>query len=166
MSEWVLYHTHKCSCTPKTQQTPSRFISDWMVPFKSMYRMRESFLTLIYRVSGLDEPFLDVSPTPTCLQFISVSCNTLDHMLAYMSLSMKKRCCLVTMAGHFHHHTSRKSPCVITCNGCTGGFSHMVLPLLSNIATEVLSWWQSRPMNYVIIWGDTVTVKPFSIFSW
>lgn len=44
----------------------SIFISEWMGPFlRRAYRLRESSLSqMIYRVSGLDEPPLDVSPTP------------------------------------------------------------------------------------------------------
>lgn len=43
------------------------FLTEW-AHFRSVYRLRESSLSLmIYRVSGLDEPPLDVSPTPALL---------------------------------------------------------------------------------------------------
>lgn len=43
------------------------FLSEW-AHWRSVHRLRESFLSLmIYRVSGLDEPPLDASPTPAPL---------------------------------------------------------------------------------------------------
>lgn len=108
-------------------------------------RLRESFLSLmIYRVSGLDEPPLDASPTPAPLAICQCRLQyTEPYVGSWVRLTLKQSLCLVTVAEHFHHYTLGGSPCVITYNGSTRRiFTPGDLSLLPCIVPEVFRCWQ------------------------
>lgn len=102
-------------------------------------------------------------------QYVNVGCNTPNHMLAYGSVALKQRLYLVTVAGNFHHYTLRWSPCVITYNGSTGGFT-FDLSLLPYIMAEVLNCWQVGrwimwlPESIVIQWSFLYSVDNTTLF--
>lgn len=102
-------------------------------------------------------------------QYVNVGYNTLNHMLAHGSLTLKQRLCLVTVAEHFHHYTLGGSPCVITYNGSTRDFRTRWFVPVAIYCGWGVKLLASRAMIHVTTWEDSDTVmfpslalQPFS----
>lgn len=104
------------------------FLTEW-AHFRSAHRLRESSLSLmIYGVSGLDEPPLDVSPTPTWLAVRQCRLQyTKPYVGSWASYTEAKTLPCHSGRTFSSLYIRRIPPCVITYNGSTGGFSHKVI---------------------------------------
>lgn len=113
---------------------------------------------MIYRVSGLDEPPLDVSPTPTRLAICQCRLQyTEPYVGSWVPYTEAK-----TLPCHnrttFSSLCIRRILCVITYKGSTGGFFHRVIcpcSIYCRYGVKLLASWT---MNRVTICEDSDTV--------
>lgn len=95
---------------------------------------------MIYRVSGLNETPLDVSSTPTRLAIRQCLLRCIEPYVGSGVFHGRKRCCLVTVAGYFHHYTLRVSHLRHHIQWeYRGFFTHGDLSLLPHVVAGVVS---------------------------
>lgn len=98
------------------------FLTQW-AHFRSAYRVRESSLSLmIYRVSGLDEPSLDVSPTPALLAICQCRLQYTEPYVGSRVSYTEAKTLLCDSGRTFLSLCIRRIPRVITYNGSMGDF--------------------------------------------
>lgn len=147
------FHTTHISALALRRCSPALciFIAEWMGPLQEQAEAEKSFCLswsmewVVWTILLLMWATLQLN-----LQYINVSCNTPNHMLAHGSPRLKQRLSLVTVAEHFHHYTLGGSPRAVTYNGIWVIFTHCEMPLLLYV---VMNGWRCQHVNLWIIPG-------------